>query len=98
MDRFFSSYGPQTKRAKKHCQPYFKTVHICSGTNVKVQFILEIPNIRLVPLSSFALATALIEIKAKDDGTERYSTPQFLLRSTVRLSCNGTGTVRWYAV
>ena len=25
----------------------------------------------------------------------RYGTPQFLLRSTVRLFCNGTGTVRW---
>ena len=38
----------------------------------------------------------------------RYGTPQFLLRSTVRFFCNGTGTVRlflkgtgtvrWYAV
>ena len=27
-----------------------------------------------------------------------YGTPQFLLRSTVRLFCNGTGTVRWYAL
>ena len=30
-------------------------------------------------------------------GTVRkYDTPQFLLRRTVRLFCNGTGTVRWY--
>ena len=28
----------------------------------------------------------------------RYGTPQFLLRSTVRFFCNGTGTVRWYAL
>ena len=27
---------------------------------------------------------------------ERYGTPQFLLRSTVRSFCNGTDTVRWY--
>ena len=26
----------------------------------------------------------------------RYGTPQFLVRSTVRFFCNGTGTVRWY--
>ena len=26
----------------------------------------------------------------------RYSTPQFLVRSTVRLFCNGASTVRWY--
>ena len=26
----------------------------------------------------------------------QYGTPQFLLRSTVRLFCNGTGTLRWY--
>ena len=26
----------------------------------------------------------------------KYGTAQFLLRSTVRLFCNGTGTVRWY--
>ena len=25
-----------------------------------------------------------------------YGTPQFLFRSTVRLICNGAGTVRWY--
>ena len=28
----------------------------------------------------------------------RYGTPPFLVRSTVRCFCNGTGTVRWYAV
>ena len=32
-------------------------------------------------------------LTSKDDGT-----PQILLRSTVRLFCNGTGIVRWYAV
>ena len=26
----------------------------------------------------------------------RYGTPQFLLRSTVRFFCNGTGAARWY--
>ena len=30
-------------------------------------------------------------------GTIRwYGTPPFLLRSTVRLFCNGTGAIRWY--
>ena len=38
-------------------------------------------------------------VEGKDGGMVRtYGTPQFLLRSSVRHFCNGTGTVRWYAV
>ena len=48
----------------------------------KVQSILVLPHLRLVPPTSFALATALMAV--------RYGKPQFLLKSTVRTFCKGT--------
>ena len=51
-------------------------------------------------LTFFFVCTALKlrpVLATKDGSTVRwYGTPRFLLRSTVRLFCNGTRTVRWY--
>ena len=51
----------------------------------------------------FSRTTVTININIDFDNqgarmTVRYGTPQFLIRSTVRLFCNGTSTVLWYSV
>ena len=40
VDRFFSDDGPQMKRAKIRCRPYFQIAHNCKRTRSEDQFLL----------------------------------------------------------
>ena len=53
-------------------------------------------NERILPTVPVPSSKEDIDVLVKDGCTVRYDTPQFLLRSTVHLFCNGTGTLRWY--